>query len=370
MVLDPAVPWYYLDTDLITSNNPLKDGSYPFHLATDPTDVIFWVKVAGTTYTLIDDYLGDPHPLRINGTFTPGAYTYNGNLTDIYGSSAPVSIKITFVAPLAVTALSLQKSPDKAIWSTVTGNLTGGYTVELDGVAASWTYLDVASLTANRTLADGSYAFTLVQEGLPGGWLTYWAVKGVAAGATGWQGQMWQIINGNAPIFYLKVSAEGGSYMLVDGLGRALSQPDDFLRVNGDYPPGTYGYTGSVSDTVGSSASVTAKMTFFVKPTGVEIAGVQAAAQADGVVLTWQTATEAQIVGFNVLRQVEGGEPVQANAELIFAEHAGANLGASYYYTDSGLPAGTYMYVLQIIRLDGTSETYDTTAVVTTSGGG
>ena len=42
---------------------------------------------------------------------------------------------------------------------------------------------------------------------------------------------MWQIINGSAPIFYLEVS--GGSYMLVDGLGRALSQPDDYLRVNG-----------------------------------------------------------------------------------------------------------------------------------------
>ena len=168
---------------------------------------------------------------------------------------------------------------------------------------------------------------------------------------------MWQIINGNAPIFYLEVS--GGSYMLVDGLGRAFAQPDDYLRVNGDYPLGTYSYSGSVSDTVGISAAVTAKMTFFIAPTGVEIAGVQAAAQADGIVLIWQTANEAQIMGFNVLRQVEGGEPLQANVELIFAEYAGAGAGASYVFTDSGLPPDTYTYMLQIIRFDGTSETHD-----------
>ena len=170
------------------------------------------------------------------------------------------TIQVTVLAPLAVTALALRQSPDKAAWSPVTGDLAGGCTLPLDSVPASWYYLDVASLTANRALADGYYGFTLGQSGLPAGWLTYWAAKGVVSGAPGWQGVMWQIINGDAPIFYLKVS--GGAYTLVDGLGKALNQPDDYLRVNGDYLLGVYSYSGSVSDTVGGRAAVTAKMTF------------------------------------------------------------------------------------------------------------
>ena len=207
--------------------------------------------------------LGQPDDfLRVNGDYPLGTYSYSGSVSDTVGGSASVTAQMTFVGPLAVTALSLQQSPDKSAWTAVTGNLAGGYTVALDGLPASWTYLDVASLTANRTLVDGYYGFALGQAGLPADWLTYWAARGVDASATGWQGQMWQIINGNAPIFYLKVSGGGSSYMLVDGLGKALGQPDDFLRVNGDYPLGTYSYSGSVSDTVGGSAAVTAQMTF------------------------------------------------------------------------------------------------------------
>ncbi len=106
------------------------------------------------------------------------------------------------------------------------------------------------------------------------------------------------------------------------------------------------------------------------RPTGDEIAGFQAVARADGVRVTWETASEARILGFNVLRQAAGSPPVQANPELIFAEYGGASRGAAYQYQDGGLPAGRYTYLLQIVRLDGTSETYGTVAVVTTSGGG
>ena len=98
------------------------------------------------------------------------------------GGSDTVTAQMTFVGPLAVTALSLEKSPDKSTWTAVTGDLAGGYRVALDGVAATWTYLDVASLTANNTLAADSYGFTLGQAGLPAGWPTYRAAKGVTAG--------------------------------------------------------------------------------------------------------------------------------------------------------------------------------------------
>ncbi len=198
------------------------------------------------------------------GTHTISA-TYGGDQA-FYPSTASLIQEVRL--PLAVTALSLEQSPDKTAWTAVAGDLAGGYTMELDP-AQAWYYLDVASLTANRTLADGYYGFTLGQTGLPAGWLAYWAAKGVVKGAPGWQGVMWQIINGTAPIFYLKVSS--GSFMLVDGLGHALGQPDDFLRVNGDYPLGTYSYSGSVADTVGSSATVMAQMTFKSVPTAVSL---------------------------------------------------------------------------------------------------
>ena len=291
--------WTYLDVASLTANRTLADGSYGFALGQaglpanwltywaakgvvagatgwqgqmwqiiNGNAPIFFLKVSGggSGYMLVDGLgkaLGQPDDfLRVNGDYPLGAYSYSGSVSDTLGGSASVSAQMTFVGPLAVTALSLQQSPDKSAWTAVTGNLAGGYTVALDGLPASWTYLDVASLTANRTLVDGYYGFALGQAGLPANWLTYWAARGVDASATGWQGQMWQIINGNAPIFYLKVSGGGSSYMLVDGLGKALGQPDDFLRVNGDYPLGTYSYSGSVNDTVGGSAAVTAQMTF------------------------------------------------------------------------------------------------------------
>src|SRR5690606_7298637 len=101
------VSWYYLDTEMITSNNELADGMYPFYLSPDTTTPVFYVKVDGTDITLIDGYLfaidGTESPLRINGDFVPGTYTYTGELVDIYGTAAPVSIEITFVNALAVT---------------------------------------------------------------------------------------------------------------------------------------------------------------------------------------------------------------------------------------------------------------------------
>jgi hypothetical protein len=55
---------------------------------------------------------------------------------------------------------------------------------------------------------------------------------------------MWPIINGLAPMFYLKVDL--GTYMLVDGL-QGGNNP---LRLNGDYPLGTYTFTGIETMTI------------------------------------------------------------------------------------------------------------------------
>lgn len=102
-----------------------------------------------------------------------------------------------------------------------------------------------------------------------------------------------------------------------------------------------------------------------LKPTGLAMASFDAAVQESGMLLRWQTASEAKFLGFNLLRSLaeatgRGGQPafVRANAGLIPARYAGADQGASYSYLDGRLAAGTYTYILEIVRLDGTIERY------------
>jgi hypothetical protein len=57
-----------------------------------------------------------------------------------------------------------------------------------------------------------------------------------------------------------------------------------------------------------------------------------------------------------VLRQAEGGEFVTVNPELLVAENAGQDRGAAYTFRDAGVPPGVYQYVLEYVKLDGTSE--------------
>lgn len=242
MVLDPAVEWYYFDTDTITSSRPLADGSYPFYLEGTTTE-LFTLVVNGTDYFLRDTYADDGTPLRVQGNFPLGTYTYVGEVMDDLGSTDEVSLTITFVAPLAVTDVGLVQSTDLATWTPVEGNLADSYAMNLDALVEYY-YLDAESVTSNRTLGDGSYPFFMT--GNPGAeFFAYWAERGVVEGATGWQGLMWQIINGNAPMFFLKV--EGTTFTLIDGL---QGDPNP-LRVNGGYYPGLYTFSGAVEDAFG-----------------------------------------------------------------------------------------------------------------------
>jgi hypothetical protein len=101
------------------------------------------------------------------------------------------------------------------------------------------------------------------------------------------------------------------------------------------------------------------------KPTGVTLAGFTAAAEGATVSLAWETASEAEIIGFNVLRMAEGGAFELVNAEFIPATYAGQGAGATYALRDDGLPAGAYTYRLEVIGLDGSPVLYlDAAAVV------
>lgn len=91
-------------------------------------------------------------------------------------------------------------------------------------------------------------------------------------------------------------------------------------------------------------------------PTGIGVSDFSGVRQGSEVLLTWRTAVETNMLGFNLLRQSGDGEFALINRELLFAEHAGANQGATYSYTDNVEPAEIAIYILQVALLDGSVE--------------
>jgi hypothetical protein len=89
----------------------------------------------------------------------------------------------------------------------------------------------------------------------------------------------------------------------------------------------------------------------------VELASFEStwsAGRSAGVVLAWETASEQQLLGFNVLRGREGGPaPVQINPVWIPAM-GGESEAASYRFLDLGADPDTgYVYRLEAVTLSG-----------------
>jgi hypothetical protein len=142
--------------------------------------------------------------------------------------------------------LTLRESTDGDNWSPVLGDLAAGYSLTLDENEPGFKYLDVLNLEAAPALDDGLYPFFFDASRVPDGYWVYWAANDVNASATGWQGIMWQIINGDLPMFYLKIAA-GEAPFLVDGLQKQFFNLEAPLRVNQDYPLATYHFGGEVT---------------------------------------------------------------------------------------------------------------------------
>jgi len=163
---------------------------------------------------------------------------------------------------MAVTpeTLKLRESEDNgSTWSTLIGDLTLGYSMVLDP-ANTYEYIDIENLNASPDLVDGTHEFFFDAFRAPDGFWDYWAVKGVVEGATGWQGDMWTIISGEEPMFYLK--AASGSYSLLDGYQYLYESTEAPLRVNGDYPLGTYHFGGWVTDKAEGMEYLNIQITF------------------------------------------------------------------------------------------------------------
>ncbi len=223
-----------------TGNDTLivNDGSGPVRVFLDGYNGNFddvqlndWVRVTGL---LSEDGDGGRIRVRNHLMHTP-----------------PLPDDVTSWDALSVTGFDLRKSLDQTTWDAVSGSWAGGYTLQLDP-ASPFQYLTLENLVSNRPLQAGFYPFYV--DAHPSDWFAYWAGRGVVSGATGWQGWMWQIINGTQPIFYLKVTDNGStqSYMLVDGLTKDFFSVEAYLRVDGTYLAGAYTFKGTVKDPVGA----------------------------------------------------------------------------------------------------------------------
>lgn len=183
--------------------------------------------------------------LRAKGLGTGEIRVTEAELSDRDGYliGVPVGLGSETITTLDVVCLtSVQESNDGINWTALAGDLATGFIMPLDP-ANTYEYLDA---TFEGVVDDGDYPFYLDELTVPDGFFAYWAGKGVVAGATGWQGQMWEIINGRQPMFYLRI--DGGEYDLIDGLSylRNGSATEERLKVNGDYPLGKYTFDGTI----------------------------------------------------------------------------------------------------------------------------
>ncbi|MEM0493018.1 MAG: GEVED domain-containing protein [Candidatus Thermoplasmatota archaeon] len=162
------------------------------------------------------------------------------------------------------TSLVLQASIDQEEWYNVAGSLETGFNM-LISPSVTFYYLNLKNpdTQTNVPLIEDYYGFTLDTTNLPAGFYQYWYDKGVYEGCTGtWQPIMWSIISGSQPMFYVKVN-NAQEFMLIDGLQYLLGIGDRYLRVNGDYPTGTYIFNGKIMSTCGKPSEViTVKMMF------------------------------------------------------------------------------------------------------------
>jgi hypothetical protein len=163
--------------------------------------------------------------------------------------------KVIFVLAIAVVLVAVIAAPALAgkpvltfnatltdSQGDITGNLAHGF-ILVTGRSDAYAEMHVLSLnaTADPALLDGMYAFYLQAQGPQKAELKeYFSDKLWTDPA--WFKQIDREITGGAPFFY--VIAKNGEYSLVDGFSYALFGEAAPLRIDDNYPLGTYAYKG------------------------------------------------------------------------------------------------------------------------------
>ena len=92
-------------------------------------------------------------------------------------------------------------------------------------------------------------------------------------------------------------------------------------------------------------------------PTAVQVTAFEAFASAHGIQIEWATASEIDILGFNIVRaDTLAGRETLVNGALIASKSAGSPTGAAYTLLDDTVTAGiSYYYWLDAVDTQGGS---------------
>lgn len=92
-----------------------------------------------------------------------------------------------------------------------------------------------------------------------------------------------------------------------------------------------------------------------VIPLAVTLASFEATCEGEDIVVTWQTESELDTMGFNIWRSESPvGPTTRLNPEMIPAHHPGSPFGSSYEFRDSEITMGiAYYYWLEDLEFGG-----------------
>jgi hypothetical protein len=89
-------------------------------------------------------------------------------------------------------------------------------------------------------------------------------------------------------------------------------------------------------------------------PTAVTVSSFITRDSSGSVLLDWETASEVDLVGFELYRsETFAGEKQKLNANLLPAQHPGQAQGANYRFIDVVGQGHRFFYWLEVVQIDG-----------------
>ena len=122
----------------------------------------------------------------------------------------------------------------------------------------------------------------------------------------------------------------------------------------------TIGVSGTMAAKLGGLAGILSPSNITVttynfepsQPTGVTIRAFDAAAQGNTVTLRWETASEANLLGFRVWRSAQALGGYEAVGPALIPAELAPN-GATYTWSDTNVADGRWYYKLEAVATDG-----------------
>jgi len=248
---------------LITSNNAFPVGT-TIGWSYNGSPVNVYTLSVATTDVYLSDIVGMTPPAFVGDNLVTASWDFAVNVPNVAIATYELTIEsmtklgtteyvyheelvtLNTIPTPVVTDMTLQAQLGTDPAYLLAGTFPN-FDMCIDPANVPTSYIvDIATLTANLDLEVGYYNPFYLPTTPSAALLTYWAGRGVTAASTGWQAQMWQIINGNEPMVYIYF--DGTNYQLVDGLQYFLGGGTPPMTIPGDYPEDTYVLTGQVKE--------------------------------------------------------------------------------------------------------------------------